>query len=61
METNNNKKTTIAGDKQITRKEALKKTGKYAALTAATMFMVLSPKEAPALSNTSSPQNPSDW
>jgi hypothetical protein len=32
----------------ITRKEALKKAGKYAALTAATMLIVLSPKESQA-------------
>lgn len=34
--------------KEITRKEALNKAGKYAALTAATMLIVLSPKESQA-------------
>lgn len=32
----------------ISRKEALKKAGKYAALTAATMLIILSPKESQA-------------
>ncbi|MBN1767040.1 MAG: hypothetical protein JW842_00890 [Prolixibacteraceae bacterium] len=36
---------------KITRKEALKKAGKYAAVTAATMFVVLSPKESQAQSS----------
>ena len=35
---------------QITRKEALKKAGKYAALTAAATFIILSPKESQAQS-----------
>jgi hypothetical protein len=43
----------------ITRKEALKKAGKYAALTAATMFMVLSPKESQATSPL--PSSPPGW
>ena len=34
----------------ISRKEALKKAGKYAVITAATMLIVLSPKELPAQS-----------
>ena len=34
----------------ITRKEALKKAGKYAAVTAASMFVILSPKESQATS-----------
>ena len=34
----------------ITRKEAVKKMGKYAALTALGTFMILSPKEAQASS-----------
>jgi hypothetical protein len=38
----------------ITRKEALKKAGKYAALTAATMLIILSPKDSQA----QSPPNP---
>jgi len=46
-----------AGDiskEDITRKEALKKAGKYAALTAATMLIILSPKDSQA----QSPPNP---
>lgn len=42
-----------AGDisnEDITRKEALKKAGKYAALTAATMLVILSPKDSQAQS-----------
>jgi len=35
-------------DGEITRKEALKKVGKYAAVTASAMFIVLSPKESQA-------------
>jgi hypothetical protein len=40
----------------ITRKEALKKAGKYAAFTAASMLIILSPKESQAGSQL--PQNP---
>ena len=39
----------------ITRKEALQKAGKYAAFTAATMLIVLSPKESQAQSPTPTP------
>ncbi len=39
---------------QITRKEAMKKMGKYAALTAVGTFLVLNPKQAHA----SSPPDP---
>ena len=35
---------------KITRKEALKKMGKYAALTAAGTFLILNPKNAQAAS-----------
>lgn len=43
------KQATPAEEKEsITRKEALKKAGKYAAVTAAAMFIVLSPKESQA-------------
>jgi hypothetical protein len=35
---------------QITRKEALKKMGKYAAMTAVGTFLILSPKKAHATS-----------
>ena len=45
MNTNNN---------QISRKEAIKKMGKYAALTAVGTFIVLNPKQAQA----SSPPDP---
>ncbi|NQU51929.1 MAG: hypothetical protein HQ522_05275 [Bacteroidetes bacterium] len=37
-------------NKEITRKEALQKAGKYAAVTAAAMFIVLSPKDSQAQS-----------
>ena len=43
-------------NKNITRKEALKKMGRYAALTSLGTFMVLNPKEAKA----SSPPDPGD-
>ncbi len=36
--------------KKITRKEAIKKMGKYAALTAAGTFLILNPKQAQASS-----------
>jgi hypothetical protein len=46
-----NKKQTELTQKEITRKEALLKGGKYAAFTAATMLMILGPsKEAAAQS-----------
>ena len=41
---------------KITRKEALKKMGKYAALTAAGTFLILNPKTAQA----ESPSPPGD-
>ena len=49
--------------KEITRKEAIKKAGKYAAVTAAGMLMVLSPKESQAQSPqpSSSPRAPREW
>ncbi len=40
---------------KITRKEALKKIGKYAALTAAGTFLILNPKAAQAQSNPTDP------
>jgi len=43
---------------QITRKEALKKMGKYAALTAAGTFFILSPKASAQSSNANPPPNP---
>jgi len=39
----------------ITRKDAIKKMGKYAALTALGTFMILNPKKAQATSASSSP------
>ncbi|HUH28802.1 hypothetical protein [Gelidibacter sp.] len=36
---------------EITRKEALQRMGKYAALTAVGTFLILNPKKAHALSN----------
>jgi len=42
----------------ITRKDAIKKMGKYAALTAVGTFMILNPKKAQAQST---PPNPGKW
>jgi hypothetical protein len=38
----------LGNTKDISRKEAIKKMGKYAALTAMGTFMILSPKKAQA-------------
>ncbi len=38
------------GNEKISRKEALKKAGEYAAFTAASMLTILSPKESQASS-----------
>ena len=43
----------------ITRKDAIKKMGKYAALTAIGTFMILDPKKAQAQSASPSPASPS--
>ena len=43
------------GTDDISRKEAIKKMGKYAALTAMGTFMILNPKKAQATSATSKP------
>ena len=43
---------------QITRKEALKKMGKYAALTAVGTFMILNPKTSQAQSPPDGGGNP---
>ena len=51
MKTNTEGKEAKKGEK-ITRKEALKKAGKYAAFTAAASIVLLSPKEAQADSTT---------
>lgn len=45
---------------KITRKEALKKMGKYAALTAAGTFLILNPKKAHAQSPLSDPGDDPD-
>ena len=42
----------------ISRKEAIKKMGKYAALTAMGTFMILNPKKAQAQS---APSDPGAW
>jgi hypothetical protein len=44
-------KPTKDNNKEISRKEAIKKMGKYAALTAIGTFTILSPKKAQAQSN----------
>ena len=44
----------------ITRKDAIKKMGKYAALTALGTFMILNPKKAQASSASPSPDGGSD-
>ena len=43
---------------EITRKQAIKKIGKYAALTAIGTFAILNPKKAQA---SSMPQAPGQW
>lgn len=50
-------KNTNSPKNEITRKEALKKAGKYAVVTAASMFVVLKPKESQA----QSPAPPPIW
>ena len=45
-------------NKDITRKDAIKKMGKYAALTAAGTFLILNPKKAQASSGPGSDENP---
>ena len=45
----------IKSDKLITRKEAILKTGKYAALTAMATFVILNPKKAQAQSTPEDP------
>lgn len=47
-------------DNQITRKEALSKIGKYAALTAVGSFIILNPKQAQASSPPDPGGNPFD-
>ncbi|MEZ5104273.1 MAG: hypothetical protein R2757_07245 [Draconibacterium sp.] len=45
--------------RKITRKEALIQGGKYAAITAASMLIILSPKQSQAQSNL--PSSPTPW
>lgn len=45
------KSTKETNKQEISRKEALKKIGRYSALTAIGTFMILSPKKAQAQSN----------
>ena len=54
MKTKENKQSS----EYISRKEAVKKMGKYAALTAFGTFMILNPKKAQA---SSTPSEPGDW
>ena len=54
-ENKNSTETTSSG---ISRKDAIKKMGKYAALTAVGTFMILNPKKAQAQST---PPNPGGW
>jgi hypothetical protein len=54
-ENKNPKENTPSG---ITRKDAIKKMGKYAALTAVGTFMILNPKKAQAQST---PPGPPGW
>jgi hypothetical protein len=51
----NSTENTLSG---ITRKDAIKKMGKYAALTAVGTFMILNPKKAQAQST---PPSPGKW
>lgn len=46
------------GTNDLSRKDAIKKMGKYAALTAMGTFMILNPKKAQA---TSEPSDPGGW
>jgi hypothetical protein len=53
-----NKKSLKKNASGITRKDAIKKMGKYAALTAVGTFMILNPKKAQAQST---PASPGGW
>lgn len=57
MDKSSNNKEKNIRRKEITREEAIKKAGKYAAVTAASMLIVLSPKKSQAQSPTN-PPNP---
>jgi len=58
---NKKEKYEIHDSRKMTRQEALRRGGKYAVLTAAAMFTVLSPKESQATSTSSSPAPPTGW
>ena len=51
----NLKKESNLGEMSITRKQAIKKLGRYAGLTALGTFMILSPKKAQAQSTPPAP------
>lgn len=55
---NENKNSNNNTSSAINRKDAIKKMGKYAALTAVGTFMILNPKKAQAQST---PPNPGGW
>jgi hypothetical protein len=55
---NENKNSNNNTSSSINRKDAIKKMGKYAALTAVGTFMILNPKKAQAQST---PPNPGGW
>ena len=59
MKSNKNINEDNKQSEKITRKEALIKGGKYAAITAASMLIILSPKESQAQSG--SPAKPTPW
>jgi hypothetical protein len=61
MKKENKNRKNQSDEKNLTRKEALKKVGKYAAFTGASMLLVLSPKEAPAQSPGDSPRQAPRW
>lgn len=48
-------------EEQITRKEAIKKMGKYAAMTALGTYLILNPKKAQAGSPHSGGINTNNW
>ena len=50
----------MKSNKHISRAEALKKMGKYGALTAGSTFLLLNPRTAAAYSNGSTPPDPDD-
>lgn len=57
MKNNNSEKKLQHSSQKMTRKQAILKGGKYAAFTAASMLIILSPKETQA----QSPAHPPLW